>query len=72
MPKHDVTFTLPWRPLGKEDVVYEIRQDGELFGTLKVSKGAVVWRPAHKKLAYRLSWDGFDHAATQHGRWGPF
>ena len=60
MPRHDVTFELPRRSLGNQDAVFEVAQDGELLGTLKISKGAVVWRPAWGKRAYRVGWERFD------------
>lgn len=63
MAEHDVKFRIPWRDLGYEDVVFAVRIDGEeLLGRLKISKGAVVWAPGKKKLAYRMSWERFDQA----------
>ena len=50
-----MSFTIPWRSLGKEDVVFHVVQDDELLGTLKVSKGAVVWWPGNAKLGYKLT-----------------
>ena len=62
MAKHDVRFQVPWRSLGKEDVTFRVMADDELLGTLKVSKGAVVWWPGNAKLGYKLSWTRFDQA----------
>lgn len=80
MAEHEVAFKIPWRSLGKEDVVFRIRQElrqgrratRETFGELKISKGAVVWRPGNKKLAYHLSWERFDRAMRDAGRRGEF
>lgn len=57
---HDVTFTVPVRPLGLNDVVFVVRESGEVLGTLKVSKGALVWRPGKGKHSYKLPWGQFD------------
>ena len=67
---HTVTFDLPRRVLGKQDVVFEVFEDGELLGKLKVSKGAVVWNPAWGKRGYRVSWTTFDSLMKERGRKG--
>ena len=64
---HDVTFTVPDRPLGKNDVTFSVRQSGDVLGTLKVSKGALVWRPAKGKHSYKLTWTQFGAAAKEKG-----
>jgi hypothetical protein len=65
MAKHGVRFQVPWRGLGKEDVVFQVVENDELLGTLKVSKGAVVWWPGRAKLGYKMTWDRFDQAMRQ-------
>jgi hypothetical protein len=40
---HDVMFKVPPRKLGKSDVIFVVKGDDGVLGTLKVSKGAVVW-----------------------------
>ena len=70
MAKHDVNFTVPWRSLGKEDVTFRVLADGELLGTLKVSKGAVVWKPWKKKYSFKLGWARFDQVMQREGHQG--
>lgn len=65
---HDATFTLPERRLGNSDIEVRIKRDGVMFGTLKVSKGALVWLPANGKYGRLLSWDKLDELAEHHGR----
>lgn len=60
MARHDVRFTIPERKLGKTDIEFAVFENDERLGILKVSKGAVVWRPANKKLGYVASWAKFD------------
>lgn len=57
---HKVTFNLPRRELGREDVRFVVEKDGTRFGTLLVSKGAVEWRPSNGKYRRRMRWDKFD------------
>ena len=40
---HDARFSVPERPLAHADIEFNVFQNGEKFGTLRVSKGAVVW-----------------------------
>ncbi len=56
MAKHDVTFTLPERPLGKADIDFGVNRDGEFLGTFKLSKGGVDWRPKGGKKPNPISW----------------
>jgi hypothetical protein len=55
MPKHDVTFTIPARPLSYADISFVIKKDGEAFGTLKMSKGGPEWQPKRGK-SQKVSW----------------
>jgi hypothetical protein len=68
MARHDVWFTLPERRLGNSDIEFTVYSDGERLGVLKVSKGAVVWRSANKKLGHVLRWDAFDRMMRREGR----
>lgn len=42
MARHEVRFTVPQRPLGKADVEFDIKRNGEALGRLKVSKALSV------------------------------
>ena len=68
MARHNVTFTLPERGLGNSDVEFVVRGDEVRLGTLKVSKGALVWSPANKKRGYELGWAEFDRVMQERGR----
>ncbi len=57
---HDVKFTVPTRSLGKSDIEFIVNLDGERFGTLRISKGTLVWFPRSKKKGRRVSWKRFD------------
>ena len=70
MSQHNLTFTVPERPVGNADIIFTVYEDGEKFGELRVSKGAVVWFPANKVKGYRLSWTQIDRLAIESGRYG--
>ncbi len=42
---HDVKFSIQKRTLGSADVEFDVNKDGSKLGTLKISKGSVVWFP---------------------------
>ena len=52
--------------LTKADIRFEVRRDGERFGTLFISRGAVVWKPRSGKKNYKFDWTRFDQVM----RWG--
>jgi hypothetical protein len=68
MARHDVRFTIPERKLGYSDIEFYVWSDDERLGTLMVSKGAVVWRPANKKRGYAMAWPSFDRVMREEGR----
>ena len=65
---HYVTFDLPKRELGKSDVRFTVKQDGQEFGELEVSRGAVVWYPKGLQYGHKLSWSELDTAAKKYRR----
>lgn len=65
---HTVTFSVPGRSLGREDIEFVVQRDGVRFGTLLVSKGAVEWRPTNKVYRRRLGWERFDQLMRASGR----
>ena len=65
---HDVTFRMPERTVGNADIEIAVREDGDLLGTLGISKGGLLWVPANKRIGYTLEWGMFDRLAREHGR----
>ena len=65
---HTVTFSVPERALGREDIEFVVKRDGVRFGTLLVSKGAVEWRPTNKVYRRRLRCERFDQLMRESGR----
>ncbi len=67
MAKHDVSFTVPERALGKADLEFKIKRDGEMIGRLKVSNGTLVWVPKNGQYGYKMTWGRFDQLMQAHG-----
>jgi hypothetical protein len=57
---HHVTFSVPVRALGKSDIEFVVKRDDEKFGTLRVSKGSLVWFPRNGVKGRKVGWEAFD------------
>lgn len=57
--RHSVQFTIPWRDLGKSDVEFQVWGDTDKVGTLRVSKGSLVWFAKNGKLGHKVIWSKF-------------
>jgi hypothetical protein len=57
---HNVKFTIPKRTLGTSDIEFEVKQNGIMFGTLKISKGSLVWFPKGTTKGLKMGWTKFD------------
>jgi hypothetical protein len=66
--KHDVSFSIPERQLGKADVEFAVKRDGKAFGRLKVSNGTVVWVPKDRTYGFKVDWVKFDAFMQEHGK----
>ena len=64
---HKVTFSVPERPLANVDVEFNVRKNGTILGTLKISQGGIVWRSSLASFGYFLSWPKFDQIAREQG-----
>lgn len=58
--RHDVTFDVPTRDLGKADIHFKVKVNGKVLGKLEVSKGSVVWYPKDKTWGHKASWSELD------------
>ena len=65
---HQVTFSVPNNLVGRSDIEFKIKKDDVMFGTLKVSKGGIVWRPRDNQYGYILNWDKISNIAEIEGR----
>ena len=65
MAKHDVSFSIPERGLGKADVEFVVRRDSAVLGTLAVSNGSIVWFPRGTTNGYKMGWARFDQTMRE-------
>jgi hypothetical protein len=63
---HDVKFSIPQRTLGTADVEFDVHRDGSKLGTLKVSKGSLVWFPSGTKYGHKMGWKKFNELMVEH------
>jgi hypothetical protein len=57
---HDVRFSIPERKLGTADIEFKVKKQGRLFGTLRISKGSIVWLPKDTSIGHKIGWKKFD------------
>ncbi len=57
---HNVSFSVPSRPLGKSDVEFIVKNNETTLGTLKISNGSIVWFPTGTTYGHRMRWAKFD------------
>ena len=67
MAQHDVSFTVPDRPVGNADIEFRVKRDGKAVGTLLVSKGSLVWLPKHARKGFKLGWLEFGQLIEKYG-----
>lgn len=60
MAKHDVSVSLPKQPLGRADIEFLVKKDGDTFGTLTISNGSVVWFPRGTSYGLKVEWTKLD------------
>lgn len=65
---HKVMFNLPERNLGKSDAEFKVWRDNQLAGTLRVSKGSLVWYPKGTSYGYKVGWRKFDKLMREQTR----
>lgn len=70
MPAHEVDVTMPTRDLGRSDVIFAVKADGQTLGALHVSRGAAVWFPSGNTYGYKMDWTTFGQIMAQHGTRG--
>ena len=68
MAQHSVDFVVPERPLGKADVEFKVKRDGEALGRLKVSNGTIVWVPKNCKYGFKMNWPDFAQIMESEGK----
>ncbi|MFC2006817.1 hypothetical protein ACFLUQ_01460 [Chloroflexota bacterium] len=61
---------IPRLQIGNSDVVFHIEDAGDKLGSLRISKGNIVWTPVNKKMSYWLNWNDFGKIIAENGQPG--
>ncbi|MBN1692376.1 MAG: hypothetical protein JW845_02350 [Dehalococcoidales bacterium] len=69
MARHIVQIReVPSLKLGKSDMVFDITYAKKRVGSLCVSRGHLVWRPANYRKGYWLNWQKFGDVCKKYGK----
>ena len=69
MAAHKVTITrIPRTLVGGNDIVFEIRENNEKLGDLRVSQGNLFWLPSGYNYGRVLEWSQFAQLAEERGK----
>ncbi len=64
---HEVKFSIPERALGNADIEFSVKINGKKFGTLKISRGALVWVKKDHTKGLKIKWDKLDEVMEANG-----
>jgi hypothetical protein len=54
--QHQVKFSIPERELGNAAIEFVVKKNAQKFGTLKISKGKLVWVPKDNTYGFEVDW----------------
>jgi hypothetical protein len=69
LAKHTISVELPQAEVINKDAIITVRGDGEIIGTLTISRGNIEWYSKQWKKPTRLTWAQFDR--LMHENWRP-
>ena len=64
---HKVKFSIPERELGHSDIEFKVTSSNKKLGTLKVSKGTVVWVVSDHTKGFKMGWKDFAELMQKNG-----
>ena len=67
MAKHTISVSLPQAEVINKDAIITIRGNGQIVGTITISRGNIEWYSNHWKKPTRLTWKQFDR--VMHENW---
>lgn len=65
---HKVEVKVPYREVGRADVEFVVKSGNTKIGTLKISKGGVVWSSRQTWYGKRMSWKKFDSIMSKYSK----
>jgi hypothetical protein len=69
MADHEVILKkIPRLVIGKSDVIFDIRLGKDKLGSLRVSRGHIVWIPVNSEYGYWKNWGDFGDLLIKNGK----
>lgn len=72
MPTHDIVLTIPHGiTVMNTDIEVVVREDGEVLGRVRISRGSIDWIPRLGRNAKTMGWRKFGDLMEERGRTRP-
>jgi hypothetical protein len=56
---HRISMQQPKDNIVNKDVVFTVKKNGKKLGELRISKGALEWKPRNSKYSNYMTWSDF-------------
>ena len=67
MATHDIKMTIPAKTVYNKDAEVDVQSNGDMLGTLRISKGTIEWRPKNYTYGFHMNWEKFDRIMREEG-----
>jgi hypothetical protein len=68
MAKHDIDLEiLHGIEVANTDIEVVVREDGEILGRVRISRGTIDWIPRSGRYAKSMRWQKFDRVMAEYG-----
>ena len=68
MATHEISLKVPHGIMVvNKDIEILVREDGDVLGRIRISRGSLDWVPANKKRAKYLRWAKVDRLMQEYG-----
>jgi hypothetical protein len=72
MARHEISLNIPHGiTVVNTDIEVVVREDGEVFGRVRISRGSIDWIPRMGRRAKTMGWRRFGDVMEEHGRTRP-
>jgi hypothetical protein len=72
MATHEIILNIPHGiTVMNTDIEVVVREDGEVLGRVRISRGSIDWIPRLGRRAKTLRWSKFGDVMEEHGRARP-
>jgi hypothetical protein len=69
MAKHEITLSIPHGiTVVNTDIEVVVRENGEVLGRVRISRGSIDWIPRLSRRTKTLGWRRFGDVMEEHGR----